>query len=113
MHTTAEIFAKEAEVYPKAIGVCNYLQPDFMPDLAVQTSGELILSALGNSTNAANPILIDDSLNWKHLQRVKNVVEEEHLDADNFFNDNPDDISTLPCSSPARNKTEQKDKFYS
>ncbi|KAL2474057.1 Transcriptional corepressor LEUNIG [Forsythia ovata] len=111
MHTTAEIFAKEAEVNPKAVAnnlpeefltdwwslfwdvycargedarrpdapeassskqecatIGAHLQPDFKPNLAVQTSGELILSALGNSTNAANPILIDDSLNWKHLQ---------------------------------------------
>ncbi|KAL2474032.1 transcriptional corepressor LEUNIG-like [Forsythia ovata] len=85
-----------------------HLQPDFKPNLAVQTSGELILSALGNSTNAANPILIDDSLNWKHLQRGKNVVEEEPLDVDNFFNDNPYDMSILPCSSPVRDKTQHK-----
>ncbi|CAI9772750.1 unnamed protein product [Fraxinus pennsylvanica] len=90
-----------------------HLQRDFMPDLAVQTSGKLELSASRNSTNLGNPIPIDESLNWKHLQSGKNVAEEEPFDVDCFFNDNPDDMSTLPHSSPACDKTEQKGQCLS
>lgn len=35
-------------------------------------------------------------------------MEEEPLDVDSFFNDNPDDTITLPHSSPAIEKNEQK-----
>lgn len=40
-------------------------------------------------------------------------MEEEPFDVDCFFSDAPDDMSTLPHSSPAPDKTEQKGKLYS